>query len=97
MYVATMEYVLTPGTDPREAAAIWAGVAAEPARGREGLVRLQLLFRPGSLLAIGTWKEKIFAEAFMKTGVFITLKDRLGRFLAAEPLPRVWEEEISVT
>jgi len=97
MYVATMEYTLAAGTEPAVAAGIWKTVVEDAARGREGLIRLQLLSRTGSLLAIGTWEDKRFAEAFMQTGVFLVLKEKLSGCLAGEPQPRLWEQAALVS
>lgn len=97
MYVATMEYPLAAGTPPVAAAQIWKSVVEPAARGREGLVRLQLLSRPGTLLAVGTWEDKRFAEAFMQTGVFLLLKDALEGHLAGDPQPRLWDQEVLIS
>lgn len=96
MYVATMEYPLVATASPSEAAAVWTRIVADEARGRPGLVRLQLFSGTKALLAVGTWTDKSFAEDFMKTGVFIRLKEALSPYLAAEPQPRLWTQETLV-
>lgn len=93
MHVATMDYALAPTSVPGEAARIWQEVVAGAARNQPGLIRLQLYSRPGALLAVGTWESKDHAEAFMRTGVFQVLKERLAPQLAGEPVPRLWTQE----
>jgi len=89
MYTATMRY--QPKSENFEAAlAAWKRLVLEEAKKAEGLVRMQLLRGDDSFLAIGTWKEKSFAEAFMQTGVFKTLTRELDGMLAEKPSPELW-------
>lgn len=97
MYVATMEYPLLTTVAPSEAAAVWKALVLDAARTQEGFVRMQLYSQMGALLAIGTWQEKRHAEAFMRTGVFLRLKETLAPMLAGEPHPRLWEQEAFLT
>lgn len=93
MYVATMEYPLKSEADPQHVAGLWKEVVLPSAQGRPGLIRMQLYSAAGALLAVGTWRHKDDAEAFMRTGVFVTLKEALGPWLAGDPRPRLWSEE----
>ena len=90
MYTATMRYEFSDEWFER-AVSIWRETVFERAKEAPGLVRMQLLSRRPTALAIGTWKEKRFAEDFMKTGVFKELTERLERALASQPKPELWE------
>ena len=89
MYTATMRY--QPKAEHFEAAlAAWKRLVLEEAKKAEGLVRMQLLRGDNVFLAIGTWKDKSFAEAFMQTGVFKTLTQELDGMLVEKPSPELW-------
>jgi len=90
MYTATMRY--RAKQEHFEAAlAAWKRLVLEEAKKAKGLVRMQLLRGDDSFLAIGTWKEKSFAEAFMQTGVFKTLTQELDGMLVEKPAPELWK------
>lgn len=89
MYTATMRYRAKPEYY-EEALAAWKRLVLDEARNAEGLVRMQLLRGDSCFLAIGTWKEKSFAEAFMRTGVFKKLTDELEGKLTEKPSPELW-------
>lgn len=89
MYTATMRYQIKP-EHFEEALAAWKRLVLEEAKKAEGLVRMQLLRGDDSFLAIGTWEDKSFAEAFMQTGVFKTLTQEIDGMLAAKPSPELW-------
>ena len=44
-------------------------------------------------MAVGTWEAKEHAEAFMRTGVFKVLMEKLKPYLDSDPVPRVWSQE----
>lgn len=90
MYTATMRYEFTDEGFDR-GVSIWRETVFERAKAAPGLVRMQLLARKPVALAIGTWKEKRFAEDFMKTGVFKELTEGLAPALASQPKPELWE------
>lgn len=89
MYTATMRYRVKK-EHYEQAVAAWKRLVFEEAKKAEGLVRMQLLRGDDSFLAIGTWKEKSFAEAFMQTGVFKTLTGELEGMLTEKPSPELW-------
>lgn len=89
MYTATMRYKCR-SSHFDEAIAAWKGIVFEEAKKAEGLVRMQLLRGENTFLAIGTWKEKYFAEEFMRTGVFKTLTRELDGMLTEKPSPELW-------
>ena len=92
MYTATIRYRAKPA-HLDTAIATWKRLVLEEAKKAEGLVRMQLLRGENSFLAIGTWKEKSLAEAFMRTGVFKKLTDELEGMLTEKPAPELWTLE----
>jgi quinol monooxygenase YgiN len=90
MYTATMRYTFTEGSFEK-GCALWKTTVLEEAKKAEGLVRMQFLVAAPQALAIGTWKEKKYAEAFMKTGVFKRLMEQLKGLTASEPKSEIWE------
>ncbi len=73
---------------------IWRETVLEAARNRKGFVRMQLFSQTsGNVLAMGTWESKGNAEAFMQTGVFVTLKEKLSPLMLKEPQQRLWNLE----
>jgi len=94
MYTATMEYQFKP-EDLSQGCRIWRETVLEAARKRKGFVRMQLFSQAsGNVLAMGTWESKPDAEAFMQTGVFITLKEKLAPLMIKEPQQRLWNLEV---
>lgn len=96
MYTATMEYKFKPGSF-QAGLSIWKEVVLPAATGRPGLHRMFVLTQDsGSLLAMGIWEDKSYAEDFMRTGIFRILLQKLEGLLVADPLPRIWDlqEEI---
>lgn len=90
MYTATMEYTFRPEAFD-QACQIWREVVLDAAARQPGFVRMQFLTSQPGALAIGTWQDKASAEAFMRTGVFKVLMDRIESLCAARPQPRTWE------
>jgi hypothetical protein len=89
-YSATMKYVFKPeGFD--EGCRLWKVMILEKAAHAEGMVRMQLLEARPAALAVGIWKEKSYAQAFMQTGVFRELRDKIEPLLAEQPVPEHWE------
>jgi len=92
MYTATMLYTFKTSNFP-EACAIWQRVVFERAQKQAGFVRMQFLTNCPEAMAIGTWQDKSFAEAFMQTGVFRELMAQLESHCSALPMPKVWHLE----
>jgi hypothetical protein len=89
MYTATMRYQFIDGKF-EEGCALWRELVLDEARKAPGLVRMQFLVSRPAALAIGTWQDKTYAEAFMRTGVFKRLMERIRGSLAADPSPEQW-------
>lgn len=92
MYTATMRYTFTEG-NVSKGVADWKSVVLDTAQKAEGFVRMQLLVNDNVMLAIGTWKDKQFAETFMQTGVFRDLMARIEPLLTEKPVPELWTLE----
>jgi quinol monooxygenase YgiN len=90
MYTATMQYRFRQGSFGL-ACEIWRKQVLEHARSQPGFVRMQFLTAEPDALAIGTWREKADAEAFMQTGVFIRLMAELESLCDGRPQPRIWD------
>jgi len=90
MYTATMKYVFKPDGF-KEGCRLWKEMVLEKAARAAGMVRMQLLEAEPAALAVGTWKEKSYAEAFMQTGVFRDLMLKLEPLLAQQPQPEHWK------
>jgi len=56
-----------------------------------GLVRMEFLTASPKAMALGTWEDSSYAQAFMKTGVFKFLMEILEPLMAAEPQAKVWD------
>ena len=93
MYVTTVDYEVRPDAC-REACRLWTETVVEAARERPGFIKLELLSREGHLLAIASWEHRDFARAFLETGIFQTLTERLKPYLLRDPLPQEWHPEV---
>jgi hypothetical protein len=85
-----MKYIFKP-EGFEEGCRLWKELIFDKAAHAEGMVRMQFLKASPSALAIGTWKEKSYAEAFMQTGIFRELKQKIAPLLADEPHAEHWE------
>ncbi len=90
MYTATMRYTFTE-RGFEDGCALWKTLVLERAKTAPGMVRMQFLTAKPIALAIGTWRAKADAEAFMRTGVFKELTATLGPLLESQPVPELWE------
>jgi len=91
MYTAIMTYPCKP-EHVSDAADYWMQVVLDKARQQPGFVRMQLYTREeGTMMAMGTWKEKKHAEDFMQTGIFKKLTEGLNDWLAGTPTPLEWD------
>ncbi len=85
-----MRYTFTEeGFD--EGCALWKASVPEKAAAAPGMARIQFLEARPVALAVGSWRDKADAEAFMRTGVFRDLLERLGPLLARKPEPEAWD------
>ncbi|MDX9801859.1 MAG: hypothetical protein RBT69_11050 [Spirochaetia bacterium] len=92
MYTATMHYKFNQANFD-EACTIWEKEILTHARNQKGCVRMQLLadHKKSEAMAIGTWKKPEDAAAFMQTGIFKKLMEKIRPFLVEDPVPHVWE------
>lgn len=70
---------------------IWEEAVYKKIQEAEGFVRVQLYSRDNEMMAIGTWQEKLYAESFMKTGVFKDIMANFGELLEAQPVNKTYE------
>lgn len=89
MYTATMRYKFKPEMFDI-ACGFWRNLVLEQAKKAPGVIRMQFLVAKPYALAIGTWEQKIFAEKFMKTGVFKQLLENLVGLTDADPEAEIW-------
>jgi len=52
----------------------------------EGFIRVQLYTKENEMIAIGSWEDKSFADAFMKTGAFKDIMETFGELLQERPV-----------
>lgn len=90
MYTATMEYRFKD-RNFKAACDIWAKAVLEKASKQPGLISMQLLCSNPVAMAVGTWKSAVYAQDFMKTGIFKDLMVQLKPYIAADPIPRIWD------
>ncbi len=90
MYTATMHYSFKEEY-LEEACALWKKQVLDLALKQAGFIRMQFLLSGTEALAIGTWEEKQYAQAFMQSGVFKQLMEKLETMVTAPPRPRIWE------
>jgi quinol monooxygenase YgiN len=74
-----------------EGVKIWEEAVFDKIKNAEGFVRVQLYTRENEMMAIGTWKEKSYAENFMKTGVFKDIMGHFGELLEETPMNQTYE------
>lgn len=70
---------------------IWEEAVFGKIKQAEGFVRVQLYTREDEMMAIGTWEEKVYAENFMKTGVFKDIMASFGDLLEEQPVNKKYE------
>lgn len=90
MYTATMNYRFKPD-DFNKACSLWEQHVFASAKSQPGFVRMQFLVDAPQAMAIGTWKSKSDAEAFMQTGVFKKLMAAIEGYCDGQPSPHVWQ------
>ena len=81
MYTATMIYEFKE-EHFEEASNLWKTDIFDLAKEQPGFIRMQLLVDSPKMMAIGTWKDKSFANDFMKkTLVFKNYKNKVAEWL----------------
>ena len=74
-----------------EGVKIWEKAVYNKIQLAEGFVRVQLYTGVDEMMAIGTWQDKVFAENFMKTGVFKDIMASFGELLEEQPRNKTYE------
>lgn len=90
MYNAHIKYVFKANM-LEEAVKVWKEGVLDKIKHAEGFIRVQLYTREREMMAIGTWEDRSYAEAFMKTGVFKDLMDTFGDYLEEVPANREYD------
>lgn len=70
---------------------IWKDAVYDKITHAEGFIRVQLYTSQNEMMAIGTWEDKIYAENFMKTGVFKDIMASFGELLIEPPVNKTYE------
>lgn len=73
-----------------EGVKIWKEAVYNKIQEAEGFIRVQLYTGEDEMMAIGTWQEKVFAENFMKTGVFKDIMASFGELLEGQPVNKTY-------
>ena len=73
-----------------EGVKVWEEGVFNKIRNAEGFVRVQLYTQGNEMMAIGTWEDKSYAEAFMRTGVFKDIMATFGDLLLEQPANTTW-------
>lgn len=89
MYTATMTYRFKEEGFDR-ACKLWEQKILKLAAAQPGFVRMQFLVSPPEAVAIGTWEDESYAQAFMRTGVFKGLMESLRPHIDGDPRSKVW-------
>ncbi len=90
MYSATVIYEFREESF-EEACLLWEKEVFTLAVKQPGFVRMQFLTAPPRAMAMGTWEDESYARAFMQTGVFKRLLEKMKPMLASDPRPQVWD------
>jgi len=70
---------------------IWEEAVYDKITHAEGFVRVQLYTGDNEMMAIGTWKEKSYAEKFMQSGIFKDIMKSFGDLLNETPVNKTYE------
>lgn len=70
---------------------IWEEAVYNNIKHADGFIRVQLYTQGNEMMAIGSWKEKSFAENFMKTGVFKDIMVSFGDLLEERPVNKTYD------
>ncbi len=90
MFTTTMNYSIKPERQ-EDFCTYWNEEVLSPAKGQPGLVRMMLLESNTVVMALGVWKDRSYAEDFMKTGVFKDLMAHIADWLTEDPKPLTWD------
>ena len=90
MYTATMVYQFKEESFD-QACEIWKSEILDHAQSQRGFVRMQFLAARPQAMAIGTWEDNLHARAFMETGAFKKLMERLQTMIEGQPRQSIWD------
>ena len=90
MFATSVRYKFKPGT-VEKAVELWKKSVFEPGLEQEGVVALEFMTKDNDeALAVGIWQEEKYAQAFMKTGIFIDILATFEDLLIEMPQPERW-------
>lgn len=87
MYNAHIVYKFKEG-QVEEGVKIWEEGVFNKISKAQGFVRVQLYTSGDEMMAIGSWEDKSYAEAFMRTGVFKDILTSFGDLLIEQPVTK---------
>lgn len=87
MYNAHIVYKFKEGK-VEEGVKIWEEGVFNKISKAQGFVRVQLYTSGDEMMAIGSWEDKSYAEAFMRTGVFKDILASFGDLLIEQPVTK---------
>lgn len=90
LYTATVVYEFKKESF-EEACRLWEKEVMVLGRQQPGFVRMQFLTASPRAMAIGTWEDESYAQAFMQTGVFKRLLEKMAPLMEGDPRPQVWD------
>lgn len=92
MYTAIVRYFFEPSA-MEEAIVLWEAEVLSKVQAQPGFAGVQLYAGPeGEVLAIGSWEAQEYAQAFMRTGVFKDLTERLAPLMTRNPEMGPWDQ-----
>lgn len=89
MYTATVIYEFKEEAF-EEACSLWEKEILAHGQKQPGFVRMQFLTASPRAMAVGSWEDESYAQAFMQTGVFKKLLEKLSPMLVGDPRPQIW-------
>lgn len=90
MYNARMVYQFKEGK-LEEGVKIWQEGVYNKISNAEGFIRVQLYTWDNSMMAIGSWEDKAYADEFMQTGVFKDIMESFKGLIEMRPVNRTMD------
>lgn len=90
MYTATMIYTFREEAFD-QACELWRDEILDQAKTQEGFIRMQFLVARPKALAIGSWEDNLHARAFMQSGAFKRLMEKIGPLISEQPQQAIWD------
>ena len=93
MYNAIIRYNFKP-EKIKDAIKLWEDGVYKKITEQEGFIRVQLYSNEdGEVIAIGSWEDKKYADAFMQTGVFKNVLETFNEYLQEIPRNKIFDLE----